>query len=79
MTDKTTSISDFYVNVAELQPYIARNGLEAGKTSRQLADDLGRVFQGFVSIKTLLLAALFSGFSVVPDDARAGLFRFVKL
>lgn len=72
------TVCDYYVTVAELQTHIRQHGLDTTKDSRQLVHELGEAFKCFVSVKTLLLSALYCGYSAVPCEGGKR-FQFCRL
>lgn len=65
-----------YATVREMRSYIQRNPLDSERDSHQLIRQLERNLDCNINLSTLVLAALFNGYIVVPS---AGSFRFMKL
>jgi hypothetical protein len=68
----------YALSVSALQEFIQRHPLDTNKHSRQILVDLGDLFRCHIKLSTLVLAALFSGYAVVPAD-NGRVFRFIKL
>lgn len=64
------------VSIEELTKHLNLNPLDHTLSSRHITHDLERLFKQRVAFAHLLMAALFSGHAVVPDN---GSFRYVLM
>jgi hypothetical protein len=75
MINTTTS---YPPSINSLTEYFQRHPLDTNKHSRQLIVDLGDIFKSQISIRTLVMAAVFSGNAVVPQE-HGRVFRFFRV
>ena len=60
--------STYYISTNELASLFRSRGIDCAKNSRELIAELRKLFQCVIPMKTLVLAACFAGYAVVPQN-----------
>jgi hypothetical protein len=68
----------FPPSINSLTEYFQRHPLDTNKHSRQLMVDLGDIFKCQISIRTLVMAAIFTNHAVVPQEG-GRIFKFFRV